>query len=144
MRREKRWSRLQKKLYEIIDPTLNFQIHLTIYRMQSQRGSTDSPRYWITLNQEIIFDYPAQFMNPEGFVQNLSGETTYYPYGNDISAIFALIEEYLNTPREQVFTKHFENDFWGLVNILKSADRRTGRRRLLLLKKERIIRRHRR
>jgi hypothetical protein len=32
------------------------------------------------------------------------------------------------------YEKHFENDAWGLVNILKSADRRIGKRRLRELK----------
>lgn len=132
----KRWSKLQKKLYQITDPDLKFQIHLTKYRMQSQRGSTDLPRYWITLHQEIIFDYPADFMNQNGLVQNLSGEETYYPYETDISEISDLIEAYLNTPKEILFSTHFEQDSWGLANILKAADRRIGKRRLLLLKKK--------
>ncbi len=132
----KRWSKLQKKLYEIIDPNIELQIHLTMYRMQSAWGSTDLPRYWITLHQEIIFDYPADFMNRKGLVQNLSGEEIYYPYGNDISAISNLIEEYLNTEKENLFSKHFERDFWGLANILKAADRRIGKRRLEQLRRK--------
>ncbi len=132
----KRWSRLQKRLYEITDPALDFQIHLTMYRMQSRYGSTDLPRYWITLGKEIIFDYPSRFRNTEGLVQNLSGKEVYYPYENDISAISDLIEAYLNTEKEMLFSRHFEQDFWGLANILKAADRRIGRRRLLLLKQK--------
>jgi len=132
----KRWSKLQKKLYQITAPELDFQLHLTMYRMQTWRGSVDLPRYWMTLNQEIIFDYPANFMNQNGLVQNLSGKEIYYPYETDISEISDLIEAYLDTPKEILFSKHFEQDFWGLINILKAADRRIGKRRLLLLKKK--------
>ena len=58
----RKWSSLQRELYKIIDDKINFQIHLSKYRMQSRYGSADLPRYWITLNGEIIFDYPKQFV----------------------------------------------------------------------------------
>ena len=55
--------------------------------MSSQYGSTDLPRYWITLDGEIIFDYPKQFVEKDkngSFVKNLKGEKIYYPYQTDI------------------------------------------------------------
>ena len=141
----KRWSSLQRELYKIIDEQINFQIHLSKYRMQSQYGSTDLPRYWITLDNEIIFDYPKQFVDKNNngeitlrngnITRNLNGDIAYYPYQTDISEISNLIREYIDTPKEEVFTNHFENDYWGLVNILKAADKRIGKRRLELLKK---------
>jgi hypothetical protein len=33
-----------------------------------------------------------------------------------------------------IYEKHFEKDKWGLINILKSADKRIGKRRLIELK----------
>ena len=86
----KRWSTLQRELYKIIDEHIKFQIHLSKYRMNSQYGSTDLPRYWITLGDEIIFDYPKQFVDKEGtenLIKNLKGEKLYYPYQTDISNI---------------------------------------------------------
>ena len=68
----KRWSTLQRDLYSIIDTSIDFQIHCTKYRMQSKCGSTDLPRYWITLGGEIIFEYPKQFVNENGDIKNLS------------------------------------------------------------------------
>ena len=59
----KRWSKLQKKFYSIIDEKLDLQLHLSIYRMKTRWGSTDLPRYWLTLGKDIIFDYPKQFMD---------------------------------------------------------------------------------
>lgn len=147
----KRWSSLQRELYKIIDEQINFQIHLSKYRMQSQYGSTDLPRYWITLDNEIIFDYPKQFVGESNgettlrngnITRNLNGEIAHYPYQTDISEISNLIREYIDTPKEEVFTNHFENDYWGLINILKAADKRIGRRRLELLKKEQKTKRH--
>lgn len=73
----RRWSSLQRELYKIIDDKINFQVHLSKYRMQSRYGSADLPRYWITLNGEIIFDYPKQFVASDtdwSFIRNLNGD----------------------------------------------------------------------
>lgn len=86
----KRWSKLRKLLYGIIAKNIDLQIHCSVYRMQSQRGSTNLPRYWITLNKEIIFDYSKQFTD----TFNLST----YPYKTEISEISDPIREYLYTP----------------------------------------------
>ena len=126
----KRWSSLQKELYKIIDDKINFQIHLSIYRMNSQRGSTDLPRYWITLDKEIVFDYPKQFIDVT------CDDALFYPYQTDISDISGLLREYIDTPKNEVFGKIYENDKWGLSDILKSADKRFGKNRLKLLANE--------
>lgn len=55
---------------------------------------------------------------------------------NDISDISALLREYLDTPKEELFAKQFANDCRGIVNILKAADRRFGKRRLELLERK--------
>lgn len=135
----KRWSSLQREINKIIDEHIDMQIHLSKYRMDSQYGSTDLPRYWIVLGNDIIFDYPKQFICKDyngTFIKNLKGEKLFYPYQTDISDISALIREYIDTPKEDVFSKHFDNDHWGLINILRAADRRIGLRRLELLKRK--------
>ena len=133
----KRWSKLQKRLYELVDESIDFKLHCTVYRMQSRRGSTDLPRYFITLAGEIIFDYPKDFVLKSGGVKSLAqgALTKIYPYGNDISDIGELIREYIDTPKEELFAKHFGADEWGLANILKAADKRIGKRRLQILAK---------
>lgn len=136
-----RWSKLQKELYLIIDPTIDFQIHCAVYPMRSRYGNTDLPRYWITLGKEIIFDYPKQFVTHDGLIRNFKphGITKNYPYKypykNDVSDISDLIREYIDTPVSEIMTKHFENDYWGLANILRAADRRIGQRRLDVLRR---------
>ncbi len=132
-----RWSKLQKDLYLIIDPTIDFQIHCVAYPMRSRYGNTDLPRYWITLGKEIIFDYPKQFVTHDGLICNFKphGITKNYPYKNDVSDISDLIREYIDTPVSEIMTKHFENDYWGLANILRAADRRIGQRRLDILRR---------
>lgn len=128
----KRWSKLQKELYLIIDPTIDFQIHCVVYPMRSRYGNTDLPRYWITLGKEIIFDYPSQFVLADGTVRNYDPDGIHqnYPYTTDVPDISKLIREYIDTPVSEIVTKHFENDYWGLANILRAADRRIGQRRL--------------
>jgi len=104
--------------------------------MNSERGSTDLPRYWITLNKEIIFDYPKQFATDDGRVRNLTGFEAGYPHTTDISDITDLIRDYIDTPKEELLTRIFQDDYWGLINILRAADRRIGIRRLEVLKKK--------
>jgi len=41
-----------------------------------------------------------------------------------------LMREYLHTPVNQLFARVFYLDYWGLMNILRAADRRIGQRRL--------------
>ena len=130
-----RWSKLQREIYKLVDEKINFQIHCTRYPMDSELGSTDLPRYWITLDKEIIFDYPKQFAVWGGTI-NCSGFHSGYPYNTDISDISNLIREYIDTPKEELLIKIFDNDHWGLINILRAADRRVGQRRLERLKKK--------
>jgi len=129
----KPWSKLQKELYLIRATGLNFQIHCSKYRMNSRWGSTDLPRYWITVstgeNKEILWDYPKDFIG-----LNHPKRAEWYPHNTDISEISNLIREYIDTPKEELLIKQFEKDYWGLINILRAADKRIGNRRLSLLK----------
>ena len=63
-----RWSKLQSEIYKIMDEEINLQIHCSVYPMNSRYGSTNLPRYWITLDKEILFDYPKQFLTAEGTI----------------------------------------------------------------------------
>ena len=116
------WSKLQKSLYSIVSDKVDFQIHCSVYRMQSQWGCTDLPRYWITVGKDIVFDYPKQFTNND--------EIKKYPYETQISAISDCIREYIDCPVNLLPEKKFENDLWGLTDILKAVDKRLGKERL--------------
>lgn len=111
----KRWSKLQKQIYLIIDDKIDLQIHCSMYRMNSQQGSVDLPRYWISLNKEIIFDYPK-----------IATSKGAYPYITDISNISNLFREYLDTPKNQILTQNFTADEYGITDLLKAADKRIG------------------
>jgi hypothetical protein len=122
------WSKLQKRLYLLIDPDLEFQIHCSVVRMSTRWGNTDLPRYWITLDGETIWDYPGQFVVPGGTRRLDDPFVPGYPVRTDVPLISELIREYIDTPAEELLTRHFDGDHWGLVNILRAADRRIGRR----------------
>lgn len=123
----KRWSKLQSRLYNIIDENLDFQIHMAVYPMNandSHHGKARMlPRYWITIGKEIVFDYPKEF------------DTTYkygvnsYPWDSDIEEITNIIEEYIQAPKETIMNS-FENDRWGITDILRACDKRLGKHRL--------------
>lgn len=126
----KRWSKLQKELYLLIDSSINFQIHCVVYRMQSQSGSTDLPRYWITLDKDIIFDYPKQFLDDKILGEDTQHTQIGYPYYTEVQDISVLLREYIDTPAKDIFYKKFIDDNWGLTDILKAADKRIGKRRI--------------
>jgi hypothetical protein len=128
------WSKLQKQLYNLISSEMDLQIHCVVYRMQSQRGSAGLPRYWITLEREIIWEYPKLIFKQPQLGKYIHKKA--YPHTTDICDISNLIREYIDTPIEDLLEKEFVNDYWGLINILRAADRRFGRRRLGLLKKK--------
>ncbi len=118
----KRWSKLQKQIYNLMLPEIDLQIHCAAYPMRSQRGSTDLGRYWMTLGKEIIWDYPKDF----------AGAKRKYPYMTDIGVISEVLREYVDTPVEALPDKIFAQDRWGFTAILKAADRRLGREKLML------------
>lgn len=129
----KKWSKLQKELYLIIDPTIDFQIHCVVYPMRGDRATSPCPRYWITIGKEIVFDYPKDFTDKNGHVPHhyeFVSQEADYPYYCDVSLISNLIRDYIDTPVADVLTRNFENDYRGLTDIFRAADKRIGQRRL--------------
>jgi hypothetical protein len=119
------WSKLQKEIEKLFADELLLRIQCRAYRMNSQCGSTDIPRYWITLGKDIIFDYPKDFPK--------AGAS--YPYLTDVSSISRLIRDYIDTPVGNLLNKEFD-DPWGIVEIFLAADRRIGQRRFQALRKK--------
>ena len=125
----KRWSKLQSRLYNIIDPSVKFQIHCVLYEMNSNDGWHGSklPRYFITIGKDVIFDYPKDFTG-----ENCKSASC-YPWLTDMEEISCLLEEYIQCPKEELM-KDFVNDNWGITDILRVCDKRVGKRRLRKLR----------
>ena len=117
----KRWSKLQARLYNLMDPKIKFQIHCALYEMNSwgHYGERLS-RYFITVDKEIVFDYPKDIDLCEKYR---------YLWDSDVDEISDLIEEYIQRPNEKLF-EPFPRDKWGLADILIACDRRVGKKRL--------------
>ncbi len=125
----KRWSKLQSRLYNLMDPEIDFQIHCALYEMNSNDGyhGCKLPRYFIAIGKEIVFDYPKNFDTTKKYGFNS------YPWDTDISEISNMIEEYIQCPELELLND-FENDKWGITDILRVCDRRIGKRRLIKIK----------
>lgn len=116
-----RWSQLQKLIYNVWSEELNLQIHTNAYSLS---GSASVGRYWITLGKDIIWDVPRDF--PE--------EKAKGTYNQVASEITEVIKAYLDTPREELLSRVFEKDRWGIIDVLRASDRRIGRKSLEQLK----------
>ena len=132
----KRWSKIQKELYNIVDPKINFQIQCSIYKTNSSwvtkdgKGRETVPRFWITIDKKVVWDYPQMFLDCKWRSQKLDREDytirdTYY-YNENYTWVSNVIRQYLNTPREQLASFSTKLDDFGLVDILRSVDRRIG------------------
>lgn len=120
----KRWSKLQARLYNLMEPAVNFQIHCSLYEMKSlgHYGSRLS-RYFITVDKKIVFDYPKDMELDKKYI---------YLWNSEVDKISNLIEEYIQRPNEELLAD-FPNDEWGIVEILLACDRRVGKKRLQVL-----------
>ena len=120
----KRWSKLQKRIYAIVDPTIDWQIHCVVYRYNGWNCEHAVPRYFITLNGRIIFDWPKDFPiinDREQYWESISLHVQ-----TAASRISKAIEDYLNAPIEKQLIM---TDPWGVTDIVRAADRHIGKRR---------------
>lgn len=127
----KRWSKLQSRLYNLMDEKAEFQIHCALYEMNSNDGyhGNKLPRYFITIGKDVVFDYPKQFDMTLKYGWNS------YPWDCDISDISDMIEAYIECPENELM-QPFTDDKWGITDILRACDRRIGKRRLIQMHDE--------
>ena len=118
----KRWSKLQSRLYNLMEPSIDFQIHCALYEMNSNDGyhAMKLPRYFITVGKAIVFDYPKECDKTWKYGVNS------YPWDTDMSAISDLIEEYVQRSESEIMNE-FKNDRWGITDIFRVCDRRVGK-----------------
>lgn len=114
----RRWSKLQRRIHAIFDPNIRLQFHCAIYRIPGH-VDTVCPRYFLMLNGEIIWDWPRDY------TEGLNHEEVYLVYRSSASSLSNFIAEYLNADRKTAIGLR---DEWGILDILRAADRRIGRR----------------
>lgn len=122
-----RWSKLQKQIHNLVDPDISLKVLCTNVTGASGNGPLNRLGiFQVRLDKSVIWNFPKAFVTPD----------TVYPDGGDcfsvsVSHINDLIRNYLDTPKDALPEKTFDNDLFGITDILKAADRRLGRRRLL-------------
>ena len=130
----RRWSKLKSRVEALWVPALPMAIHANVFVQHTKHWDLDEPRHWIMLDKTIIWDFPGPFMKPEPprGRRIVYWEDAYgWGGGNGQSSIIAtLLHQYLERDRARVF-EPFENDHWELADILRAADRRIGRERLI-------------
>ena len=96
-------------------PKLDFKIYANSYIIEEYIPIS---RFWITVGGKIIWDWPKDYIEQEGW----------YFYDSAIK-ISQLLRDYINTPESELLSKQFEDPF-RLVPILRVCDKRIGKRRL--------------
>lgn len=128
----RRWSRLQKQIYNLLDKKISMQIHCIGMNNDPDGNSFRGlGLYKVSVGKEIIWNFPKDFI-------------TYdykYPDGGDcfsysVTDINLLVRKYIDTPKDALLWKQYENDWFKLTDLLKAADRRFGREKLLLFFKD--------
>lgn len=127
MRPHKPWSKRKKLIQSFWLDELKMEIHCTAYRHTSNHDKYEIPRYWIVLNGEMIWDFPGPFI--EGTITGVRLPAIQY-WLHNLSFASVILDEYVDRPRENLFDV-FQNDEWELGDVLRAADRRIGKNKLL-------------
>src|SRR5712691_12977863 len=96
-------------------PDIHLQIYCTVYTSgrDVKIGPFHAPRHWMTLDQQIIWDFPGSYFawnHPEVQRPLQFIEEGYWTPGS--SVIAQLFREYLDTPIERLLHRAFEQDYW--------------------------------
>ncbi len=122
----KRWSKLQKQIYRIIDTRVPLQIHCLDVTKAPGNGSLNHlGLYQVRLGKLLIWNFPKQFVSTLAKADDGGNGISYC-----VSDLNKIVREYLDTQRDALPEKSFDNDLFGLTDILKAADRRLGAHRL--------------
>lgn len=108
----KRWSKLKKKVEALWAPNLDMVIHCNSVRRYTNHDHYDLEHHWIVLNGEVVWDRMAEF--PYTFPTRTS----------------QVLDQYLMCPVDELLTRKFDEDHFGLGDVLRAADRRLGKTRL--------------
>ena len=124
----KRWSKLKKKLSELMVEGLPLQHHCTeIRRNWNNDGAltTELGVFCVRLEKRIIWEFPKQFVT---YSTSYPGGGNQYSYC--VSDINGLIREYIDTAKNELLSHEFRRDYFGICDILRASDRRLSIKRL--------------
>lgn len=124
----KRWSKLKSKVEALFVKKLPLRVHCTAIRKTWENDGSLPEQlgvFTIRLEKEVIWDFPKQFVD----------YSTGYPdggnhYSYSVADINNTLREYIDTPKDELLTKQFSGDHFGITDILKCADRRLGTKKI--------------
>jgi hypothetical protein len=128
------WSKFKKRIESFWAENLDMVVHCTAYTYHTNHSSYEIPRYWIVLNGEMIWDFPGVFVRGYGGGYGRGKSTDRLPsiqYWLSTEAFASqVMEQYMDCPVANLFDT-LKYDEWELGDILRAADRRIGKKRLL-------------
>ena len=111
MSQSKPFSKLKKQIEQLFARELNMHIQCFAYPIKSQYGSSSIPRFYITFNKNIIWDFPKDF--PIKYVN--------YHYWKSDTSISDIIRNYIDTPIEGLLEKTFTNEHINLEHCFQKS-----------------------
>jgi len=128
MRKHTPWSKRKKLIESFFVEGLGVDMQCTSYRYKTNHSSYELPYYNVRLNREIIWEFPGKFI--DGVLkQDTRLPAIQYWLDNNCFASF-VIDAYVNLSREELFDP-INKDQWELGDILRAADRRIGKAKLI-------------
>lgn len=122
------WSKKKKLIKALWDERLNLDIHCDVYKYHTNHDAYELPSYTVVLNKEPIWDFPGKFISyTKNRIERLPA--IQYWMDKDCFAGFVL-DAYIDQPKDKLF-EPLPSDSWELGDILRAADRRLGKKRLL-------------
>lgn len=124
------WANLKRVTESLFAPKL--QGRLVLHHSPYSMNGTPSTRQWITLDGEIIWDYPVMFYTeyeaqyPRIKPSLLINKSWWDWYDGDTARTLG---RYIDTPHAELLEPVLQ-DHYGLCDILRAADRRIGFARL--------------
>jgi hypothetical protein len=121
----RRFSKLKKRIESLFAPELELKVYCTVYAKKGNYDCMESPRLWIVLGKEIIFDWLKEFKEMKIDDPSYSeGRCVWY---EDIVYITEMIQEYIETPRDELKEHSLYKDEYGLEERCKKMERDTPR-----------------
>lgn len=126
------WSKLERRLREFVEPSLNLRFRFTAYRykvIQTPWEGDLCTKLWLTQGKRTIWSVPQ-----DRHAKNSAG-VDYYGRRSP-GWVVELAAEYLQLPRAALVEWRPDWMGWGMVDILKAVDKRIGKRRWEALRQQ--------
>lgn len=127
----KPWSKLKSRIEGLFAPGLPLAIHCNAFAKYTNHDSWQEGRHWIVLEKIILWDFPGPAMREPPYRNWAFVPYAYEGYsGPGGSVVSRILRAYLDRPVADLMAP-FPEDRWELVDMLRAADRRIGKERLL-------------